>query len=406
MANSNDSVSVMKRYLEERLKVLEDNQTSRVPDEDVRLQHATDQMHLDWKADSEDKREEEEEVYLYLSSASRDPAQWPNPAQYQVVLGSEINNVIRANLVQASFPLTDPTVHLQNQKLRYSFSPFSTVSTVSVPVGSYTGEALAKEIMIQMNQDWHSASIPGTYTMDFSTGFLVDGSGNLPAAIEQFRVQHDDSRHMFRFQIVDSDELAVATQFALHIEPIPSDSQQSNWRTLNTDIYTLLGFDRAAVKNVGTWHAASGTYYLVNTTDYSAFGPATVTDQRYTNSLHGDKVADLRGNWVIVVDIDPLNDNDIAFSRDGPLSRFQVGNCFGYVLARDPARSSDHMLEVNSTSYPVQKYYRDGRSRIRRLTVTLRRPDGSIYDFGGADHFMAIRLICKRTQPKKAIFAR
>lgn len=129
-------------------------------------------------------------------------------------------------------------------------------------------------------------------------------------------------------------------------------------------------------------------------------------DQRFSFSIYGDHYADLRGSWVIVLDIDPLNDNDIAYLEEGPDKKFQVGNCMGFVLAKDPAHSGEGMLEINTTGYPIKKEYRMGRSRINQLKVTLRRPDGTIYDFGGLDHFMALRLVVKRTQLDKPVFGR
>lgn len=401
-----DSIERMRKMIKSRVEELDDLDNYRPVDEETRFQHTMDQMHLDFRADEKGKNDDEEIVYLYLSSATRDRAQFPSPGQYRVSIDSEINNVVEASLVQASFPLTDPTINSSNQKIRYSFSPFTAPSTIQIPTGSYKGAELALEITRQLNQDLFAAQIPAAYVIDDATGFAVETStGNMPAAVEQFRVAFISNSRKFVFQMVDENQRPVNTAFALHVQPIPA-STQLPWRSFNDDMYSLLGFDRAKVKQQGAYDPGSDTYYLLNTTASSDFGPAASADLRFAYSVSGNQFSDLRGNWVIVLDIDPLNDNDIAFIEEGPDKKFQVGNCMGFVLAKDPAHCAEGMFEINTTSYPVKKVYRDGRSRINQLFVTLRRPDGTIYDFGGLDHFMALRLVVKRTQLDKPVFGR
>ena len=213
------------------------------------------------------------------------------------------------------------------------------------------------------------------------------------------------SSRKFIFQLVDQNSLAVNTSFALHIQPLPLSNQQP-WRNYNDDLFSLLGFDRNIVEKEGLYDMTSDTYYLISTTNYSLFGPSNSIDQRYTNSLHGNQYSDLRGSWLIVLDIDVLNNNDIAFPQPGPDNRFDIGDCFGVILVKDPAFSNEGMIEISSGSYPVKKYYRNGKSRIKELLITLKRPDGTMYNFGGLDHFMALKFQVKRTQPDKPVFCR
>jgi hypothetical protein len=406
-----DSIDKMRGHLKSKLRSLESSRGNRVvqTDEDVKLQNYKDSVHLDWMEDNKDRYSEEERKYLYLSSITRDKTRWPNPGEYMIQLDSEINNVIKADLVQFSFPLTDPTVNTTNQIIRYAFSPYTTVNEVVIPVGSYLAADLALEIMKQMNMSYHNADIlAGTYFIDETTGFVVDGAGALPAdPYPQFRVKYVQASHKYFFQIVDASEYPLATPtFALHIGASSASKQQQSYRSQNDDLWDVLGFDRTKAAEVGTYNAATDTYYLVNTTAYTDFGPANDVDKRIAYGLNSSRVAELRGGQLLVLDIDPLNNNDIGHVRDTPNQGFDVGQCFGMVLARDAATVADRMLDVSNGSYPIQKYYRDGRSRIRSLKVTIRRLDGSIFDFGGADHFMAIRLTTKQTQPGKSVFTR
>ena len=203
--------------------------------------------------------------------------------------------MVEASLVQASFPLTDPTVNPSNQKIRYSFAPFNNPVTIEIPTGSYKGDVLALEITRQLNQDLFAAQIPAVYVIDDKTGFVVEtATGNMPVGVDQFRVNFIRNSRKFVFQMIDENERPVNTAFALHVQPLPV-SNQMPWRNFNDDIYSLLGFDRAKVKAQGTFDPGSQTYYLLNTTNSPDFGPAASTDLRYAFSISGNQYADLRG---------------------------------------------------------------------------------------------------------------
>lgn len=402
-----DTIRAMRKQLNDRLRVLDENERFRPRDEDIKFEETENQIMLDWKTEGDGRTEEDEFVYLYLSSAVRDKNQWPSPGQYQVILESEVNNVIKAALIQASFPLTDQIINATNNKLRYEVPSIPTgVVTLTIPPGNYNGTQMALEMMIQMQLSLNGASLGGGNYLNLETGYIVNTSGVVLPGIEQVRVMYLTANDMFLFQMVDEDELPVSTELRLYIQPQPQETSAS-FRDLTDDIFYHLGFERSQVALEGTYDAGTNTYYLSSTTATASFTAANTTiDPRYQYAIHGNQAADLRGHKLIVIDIDVLNNNDIALSEDGPINAFKVGDAFGFVTLRSPSEVKDNMVELNSWSYPVQKYYRDGRSRIQRLTITLRRPDGSIYDFNGLDHFMAIRLTVRRTQPEKPVFGR
>ena len=399
------AIDQVRKYISQRKSDLDECSDWARADEDSRFDATMDKLVLDWKVDADGTEEEIQSVYLYFSSAVRDRSTYPSPGQYLVSLDTEIDNIIESSLIQASFPLSDPTVNRTNNKIRYSFVPFLVIETIEIPIGSYKGEALAIEITRQLNQSKFSTQIPAPYLIDSSNGSVVDATGILAPGEEQFKVAYILSSRKFVFQLIDDAGLPVNTDFALHIQPLPTDKQQP-WTSFNDDLYSLLGYNRDIVASVATYEPISKTYYLQSTVDYEDFGPALSVDQRFSYSISGNQYSDLRGSWVVILDINPLNTNDIVCTKPGPDKRFSVGNCFGAVLVKDPAHSSEGMLEISTMGYPCKKYYRNGRSRVSQLLVTLRRPDGTIYDFGGLDHFLALKLEVKRTQPDKPVFCR
>ena len=418
----NETQRRMKEYLLKRQEVLKANKADRPISTEEEYTEWQETNALNWlsKENKGDRSEEEELVYLFVSSALRDPIKYPNAGDFKLTLAAEVNNVIRAELVQASIPLVDSTIHESNNSVRYALSPFtgSAVKRVRIPPGSYLGKDLAVEITRQLNQDLHSSDIlSNSYLVDETTGAVQDAStGDPPVGEEQFKVSWDKSRQMMIFQLVDEDLRPVNTQFALHFKPhYPDLGKQQPKRFMYDDLSDALGFDRIVFGEVADALSqadlTNGTYYLTNAGSSDAFngvdGVSNAVDLRYRYSLHSNQAVDLRGNVAVILDIDPLNDNDIASVRDtAGTGALALSDYFGFVLLRDPAAVTDRMSDMTNNSFPIKKYYREGRSRINSIRVRMRRPDGTIFNFGGVDFYLTIRLTVKRTVASKSMFAR
>jgi len=385
-----------------RLNVLKANASDHGGDQDSEFQHFHEQLVVS-KPTKEDGITEHTEdlVYLLISSSTRDKVRWPNSAQFTITLDEEVDNIIKAEMVQASLPIIDPAINDSNQIIRYSFAPHATVNTVSIPTGTYTGAELALEVQTQLNLDRHAALITGgANTMDFETGYIVNGVGALEPTIEQFKVTYLAARNMFVIQNVDDSEVVLgSTVFALHVKGLAA---TGFLRDRADDIFVNLGFERATFVAQGTYHAGSDTYYLTNTQGDPVFGdPFAGLDARYIFGLHSNQAANLRGDLALVLDIDPLNDNDITQVEEDQ-HELNLKDAFGFVILPDVSVTSTRTFGITSNSYPVKKVYREGRSRVKQIKVTHRRMNGSIVDYQNADHFMVLRLTCRRMNLKTA----
>ena len=388
-----DSALALRTSAAARLKELNQRANSRFSgDEEGRYERERDAAMLRWREDEPGKNDEEEVVYVYISSAARDLVAWPSPSQYQVSLTAEVDNLIEASVVQASFPLTFPTIESTSNSLVFTLSSSATVYTVAVPPGAYTGEALALELMAQMNQVLFAAFIPVPYHMDFTTGYLRNIANVLAPGQDQIRVAWDDTRLMMRFQLVDDAEL-------------PQSSPTLTLRVLKAggDIFPLLGFRASLVAAEGT---LVGAYYQLNNAGGTSFSTAASVDTRYAYSIYSVDAVDLSGPCALVLDIPQLNDNDLAFVVSSNPADFNIGACFGLVYTKQPAYLSDRILEFNNSTYPIKKVYRSGRGRTNTLNINIRRINGVLVDFRGADHCMTLKLVVKRTQPMKPVFTR
>lgn len=411
----NDNIlKEVKQTLKNRLEVIKENTNALGRNQDDAWQAWESRAALTWlNSDDPDRTEDEEYGYLFISSAMRDHDRWPSSGEFEIELMGEINNVIRCEMVQASIPLVDPTVNTSNNRIRYAFSPFTgtAVREVTIRPGSYLGDALAAELARALNQDLYASQIlANTYIIDDATGALWDPASKAPPlGVNQFRVTWNKGRQQFVFQYVNDALLPLnSPAFALHIKPFPESNRQIGFRELTDDLFDILGMDRRVAKTLGTFDAANGTYYFINTdTTNGVFGDANVVDQRFRYSLHSNQAADLRGAIAVILDIDPLNDNDIYQVSDAMMNReVDIGRYFGIVLIRDPANSSDRIKEINNNTYPIKKYYREGRSRINRLHIVHRRPDGSVFNYGNVDHYMTLRFVVKRTNARQPMFTR
>ncbi len=408
-ATGSTTRDAMRDKLLSRISILDANRNEREEngDEDINFEQWQEKTALGWLGDNKEAGRvfEEESVYIFIDSAARDRDVFPKSGEFKVTLSEEINNVIRAEIIQASIPLIDKNVNITNQMIRYSFAPYSTVFSVSIPLGAYLGAALALEIQTQMNMQWHAALLAGANLMNYTTGFVVTALGVREPTISQFRVLFNISQRTMSFQITDNSDVPdAATPFALHMKRSPTISSVSFTRT--DDIYDVIGFERQAYINNATYDAGSDTYYITSANGSNVFSPGANVDTRLSLSLRSNQAVDLRGNLAIMVDISPFNDNDFALINDSGNGSQSMQPYFAIILTRPSAFVSESIIDINNNSYPMHRYFREGKERVKDLSVALRRSDGSVIDFGNLDFFLTLRMTVKRAQQHKPMFAR
>lgn len=395
------AIQRMREHLKAKIDVLDATQQERTPDQDVLFEQFDESRFVDWLVqDKKPINEEEEQQYLYISSASRDKTRWPNPAEFSVMLDGDMDNIVRADLVQYSFPLTQPVVNESNNIIRYSLAPHTTINDVTIPNGTYTGDQLALEIKRQLNMDYYSADIlGGTYDILQSTGTVVNAGTTTYASVTQFEVQYRESTRKIYIQMLSATGVVTNSPvFAIHIKP--KEGALNN--IAPDDIYDIIGFDRDTVAQSGTYDAGSNTYLLYSTTAYDDFGPALDVDSRISYSVHGNKVVELNGECALVIDIPQLNDND---TKQTASSALKTGSCFGVIFVHDREKLGVVQSDADD-SYPIRKIYREGRGRVNQLTIRIQKPDGTLYNFGYSNYCMTIRLFMNRAQGEKSVFAR
>ena len=395
-----DAIERMRSHLKGKLDTLDNSALSKDVDQDVLFEKFDEMRFVDWLADKDGRAHEEEVHYLYVSSDSRDKTRWPSPAEYNIAIDGELTNIIRCDLIQYSFPKTEPIVNSSNNTLSFSLSPYASISEITIPDGNYNGTTLARELMSKMNIDLFSTELlAGTHYVD-TAGHIRVLADQTYAADNQFSVVYSASDNKFVFQLLEATGFKVdpAQAWALYVEPKAGALTTTN----PSDIYEVLGFNRDQVAQDATYDAGSGKYQLFSGTAYVNFGPAASADTRTAYSLSSSQASALEEPIALVLDIEQLNNNDVSQTIANSTS-FSTSSCLG-VLFSDG--DSTRRFEESSLSTPIKKYYRSGKARINNLNVRLRKPDGSLFNFGYADHYFTLKFVMKRTQPLKPVFAR
>jgi hypothetical protein len=366
---------ILKRYIKTKLT---DNEEEN-PDEETLLEDVRNQQLSKHQAD----KREEEQVFVYISSAKRDKSVFPSPSFYELDLDAEIDNIVEASLIQANFPIfADNVIGLS---IMYSFLPFTSITTVNIPNGIYKGKSLAVEITRQLNQVLHEASlVANTSYIDDSSGAVFDPNTKAPViGVDQFRVTFNWETKEMIFQLYNGDSVST-TPFALHFPR-------------NARAFEILGFSSIKVLEEGVYELLSNTFYLATNVP-SSFVTSASPDKRIRYSIRGNLAPNLRGELIIILDISPLNGSASVTGN-------HEGRFFGTIPIK-PSFCNDNVLEINSHTYPVKQVYRNGVSRVKQLFIQLLRADGTYFDFHGLEHFFALKITVKRTQPDKPIFCR
>lgn len=395
-----DAIDRMRSHLKGKLDILDSTALNKNVDQDVLFEKFDEMRFVDWLADKDGRAHEEEVHYLYISSDSRDKTRWPSPAEYNIGIDGELTNIIRCDLIQYSFPKTEPVVNSSNNTLSFSLSPYASVSEITIPTGNYVGATLALELMMKMNSELFSTELlAGTHYLD-SEGYVRVLADQSYTASNQFRVVYSASDNKFVFQLLEATGFKVdpAQAWALYIEP----KAGALTTTKPSDIFELLGFNRDQVAQDATYDAGSGKYQLFSDTTYVNFGAAASADTRVAFSLSSSQASVLENPTALVIDIEQLNNNDVS-QTIASSSSFSTSSCLG-VLFSDG--DTTRRFEDSSLSLPIQKYYRSGKARINNLNIRLRKSDGSLFNFGYAEHYFTLKFVMKRTQPLKPVFAR
>lgn len=353
-------------------------------------------------------KDDEEDRYLYISSAMRDTTiASSSESNYTVDLSSEIDAVVGVQLVGGSFSLTVNLVDLTNQNLLFSISPFITNLNAVINPGRYSGPSLAVELTRRMNEQVFAATITGAVNYIEQTTGLVRTMPPLGVYINgQFLVSFRSSDQKFIFQWVDNNLMPLnGNPFRIYIQDgIPN---LPPYQAYN-DIFDVLGLDRENTQVVGIGPMiinGVNYHYLQNTIaatgidqDGKSFSftnnNINTVDAQQRYAIFSSNPANLIGFNVVSIHCRELEENDTVLMKTDPTQGVQIATCLGYFILPFTPNDAQGQLDWVTTGHPLKKIYRQPK-RIKRLNFQFRRTDGQFFNFGGRDHFLMFKVTLK-----------
>lgn len=405
------------------LKTLKKDIQSRISNIDTRLKSTNDfESQLiaienknlrDWQKEDDYRNSEQVLKWIYIDSAARDMEKYPSPGEFEIDIQTEITNVIKCDLVQGKFPLSDPSVRSGNQIIRFSVfaepGPPTDVHETTIPSGNYKGDDLALEISTQVNIAQFAGDIQaGLKYVNYEDGLVYEDSSFTILTSYNIKVTFIKNRQMFLFQVYDNTGEPTSVQLLrLYIKGVKPNNRPYHEQI--DDLWDVLGFNRLDAEKEGTSIILNRNeyFYVDSNTAYDSFGGGqNLLDTRYNYALRSNLASELNNPVCAILSIDVFDDNDIVCVEQGPYKKPFSGSMFGMVFLKDAAANSELTVELNSMSFPARKNYVEGINRVKKLHIKLYRPDGTLFTFGGRDWKITLAVTTKQTQPPRPVFPR
>lgn len=346
------------------------------------------------------KKDDEEDVNLYVFSKMRDMIARPNStsSDYQIKLSTPLQNVVQVQLLAGSFPLNIDLIDSTNQSFTFGTPDTKTVYVATLTPGRYDGPGLAAELTRRMNEQVCADQITGNKgVMNPNTGFVAASSSD-PGLIQgQFLVTFHAVDQGFTFQTVDGTGTPTNTAFTISF---PDDSGQSN-------LARILGFNGLSQSSdVSTTYINNQLVRTISNAKPSSFGTglAPNLDSRRQYGLSSTNSADLLGENIMCIDIPEFRNNDIVMVNS-PNTGVSLHDCLGYVSLPVGKKSESFQLDFSSGGHPIKKIFRDA-IQVNTLTIQLKRPDGQFMKFRGGEHFFMLRVTQRIRRNETSIASR
>ncbi len=336
--------------------------------------------------------------FVHVHSVDRNHESYPTAGRFAVLLQDDIVGIVGAKITQAKIPLTDQAVNSRNRSIVFSTSGAKVTARneVLVQKGSYNGPELSREIMIQINLSIHSAG--GTF-MNYDSGLAYDSADFAVLADYNVLVSHYPPSDRFVFQVINSDREAVNTVI-LHL--YGKVVETGNYTAQATDLFDVLGFSRSDLLDYGYLDAGTGLYELATDVVYPSDtfgGSASTVDARFQYSLYSSVACNTRTAEHVVVSIEALETDDVAHLAPGAIVRSYQNSMMGKIYLNDASATQEPAAEMQTNmAHLISKEYQTSSQRtLRSFLVTMYRPDGTVFDFNGAD--LSFTLVLEQLDP-------
>jgi hypothetical protein len=281
-----------------------------------------------------------------IDSADRNQIVYPNPAQYIYKLPQSIRNADTIELMMFQMTLGEGSISSANSTFTVQIG--GTSSTVTIPEGVYTYGVTGN----------NATDICGTLTTALNTA-----SSGFTVTSNPIDVGYQTSYNFYNNGV---GSLYISNSSAFNLIVNSSTARVLGLQaTLTIDGSNLTGFERGA-------------------------GMCKSVVSGGSNIIAGTKTPDLNGEPYVVLSINDYHPN-ISTSTTMysgfitvPLENKKVGTRF--TISND-LKEKKGVYKLGPT-----------QSKIDQISITIYRPDGSLYEFNGYDHQIVLRIMRKDGQ--------
>lgn len=326
--------------------------------------------------------------YIYVNSIDRE-SRFASPGQFTIQLQDEITGIVSVAITQIQIPLTDPAVRPGRSDIVFQIDT-GTIMSTAVPTGNYNGPELALELATQMNMDIHAVAIgASTAFINFATGLAYDDAAFLVQKALNVEVTHIAARDMFIFQIVDATNAPTnASTLSLYIKVVSTGDYSSQI----TDIYDIIGFSRSRAASQGTYVPLLNMYMITTAGPATGFGGGADLDRRYHYSLHSDMACKTKGADFAFISIDALDYDDYIQLAPSTIIRSYTGIRFAKIYLNEASNSREPAVSINTDPLAIKMDQQRDTLSLKTFTLTLYRPDGTIFDLGGQNWSITLKI--------------
>jgi hypothetical protein len=292
---------------------------------------------------------------ITIDSADRNQIAYPNPAQYVYKLPQSVRNADTVELMMFQMVIGESSINNANNKFTLTDVTGENSWPVTIPEGTYT------------------YGVTGNNANDLCTA--------LASALNSAAL-HVSALNTTSFTVssnISLDNSSIESSYAFYtnaVRPLTISNNSSNFNLLiNSSTARVLGL--SADKDI-------------NGEELTGYERGAGMCSSYNHNIIGKKAPDLNGEPYIVLRINDYHPN-ISLSTTMytgfitiPLENKTMGNRF--TISND-LKEKKGVYKLGPTE-----------SKIDQFTISILRPDGSLYDFNGYDHQIVLRVMRKDGQ--------
>ena len=345
---------------------------------------------------------------IFIDSRDRNYKQYPNSNNYRINLRKVYKDVVAIELTKGMFPHSGFYINSTNNLIHFSETVNGQQLVAIIPVGFYTQSDLFSEIETQMNAASVAAPGPSSsaYTVTLTSNKLVRISSDLQGGNGYFILNFEAMGTETGFPLNSMGELLgfepktyiyTETNSIFLIEGGGTGNISTTGNPFASDIIVGdSGWPEQIVNSpptiIPTISSLTSNTVLVMSTTY----PTSFNGRFVVGSHLGSKP------FSIDIDVEPymcLHLNEVS-NIDGQSKGTDGAFAIIPLLSQVNGNERDFFGKFTRRPGKTVQHFNPPLGKLSTLTISLRRYDGTLYDFQNKDHFLEFDIYTLNSNQK------